>query len=275
MTRIMIQAAVTMNQLQNRLDMIGHNLANSETTGYKARTAEFSSLLFQQINHMNRFHDEGERLTPEGIRLGSGAKLGAIQPNMGEGSLQVTNRALDVALLGENYFFQILVQGDVSEEVQYTRDGSFYLSPQAADENQLMLVTKDGHPVLGANGPIELNRNFDQIYINDQGQVIVSIGSSEEVIDQIEVVAIERPMSLEAVGQNLFRVPDVALANADEWIQPIQTELEIVQAGSLESSNVDYIKEMTDLMLMQRAYQMNAQTITLNDQMLGLINQLR
>src|SRR5690625_1993965 len=125
MSRAMIQAAVTMNQLQQKLDVIGNNMANSQTTGYKSRQAEFSSLLSQQINNMSR--DGGaNRLTPDGVRVGSGARLGQVKNNLEMGSIKETDRALDVALYKKKHLFQIEVTVYGVTDGIFTRDGTFY-----------------------------------------------------------------------------------------------------------------------------------------------------
>src|SRR5690625_900139 len=162
--RVMGQAAVTMNQLQHQMDMIGHNLANSQTAGYKSRQAEFSNMLTQQITNLTDPENARGRLTPDGIRIGSGARLGTINNNLSLGSIQQTDRALDTVLLNENHFYQIQVDENGEQNIRYTRDGSFYLQPvnNGAD---VMLVTKDGHPVIGTNGPIQFAANFDSIHI--------------------------------------------------------------------------------------------------------------
>lgn len=276
MSRAMIQAAVTMNQLQHKLDVIGHNLANSQTTGYKARQTEFSSLLFQQINNLNHPANADGRLTPDGIRLGSGAALGAINSDLSIGSLNVTERALDTALLGNYYFYQIQVPVDDGTEIQYTRDGAFYLNP-TGDNNMLMLTTKDGHPVLGVDGPIMLADGFDHISISESGEVIVQRNQQTEVVGQIAVIEAIRPRLLESVGENMFRLPDLEMLDYDlaEIIQPLAATETVLRSGALENSNVDLAKQMTDLIMTQRSYQFNARTISMSDQMLGLINQLR
>lgn len=106
MSRTMIQAAVSMNQLQNKLDLIGNNLANSQTTGYKGRQAGFSSLLFQQMNNMTDSKNAEGRSTSDGVRIGSGVRLGATNKNMALGSIMETERGLDAALVRENDFFK-------------------------------------------------------------------------------------------------------------------------------------------------------------------------
>ncbi|MUK89684.1 flagellar hook-basal body complex protein [Ornithinibacillus sp. L9] len=272
MSRIMTQAAVTMNQLQNKLDLIGNNLANSDTTGYKTRNADFSSLLVQQINNMNNPANADGRLTPDGIRVGSGAKLGSINIDLSLGAIKETGRSLDVALQQSNHLFQIQVTENDVTETRYTRDGSFYLSPM--DNNQVMLTTKDGHPVLGANGPIVFADGFDEISISENGLINVRRGNQTELVGELETVEAIRPRLLEATGDNNFRLPNLAELGYQfgEIIQGVDPSL---RSGALENSNVDLSKQMSEMILTQRAYQFNARTISTSDQMMGLINQLR
>jgi len=266
----MIQASVTMNQLQKRLDTIGHNIANSNTTGYKARQSEFSSLLFQQIDNFNSPADNGNRNTPEGIRIGAGARLGAINSNLQTGSIITTDRALDTALLGENLFYQVQVTENNETETRYTRDGALYLNPVGNGQN-VMLTTRNGHPVLGVNGPIVFADNFEQITIRENGQVMVDYGTGTQVVGTLAIVETDRPRTLEATGNNLFRIPDTV----EGEIFQIPEGTTLLKNKALESSNVDLAQEMSELILTQRAYQMNARTITMSDQMQSLINQVR
>lgn len=271
----MIQAAVTMQQLQQKLDMIGSNIANSQTTGYKSRQADFSSLLFQQIDNLSDPASSEGRLTPDGIRVGSGAKLGGINVDLTLGSLRETDRPLDVALLQDNYLFQVEVtDGDVTE-THYTRDGSFYLNP--INNTTSMLTTKDGYPVLGENGPIVISEGFDSIHIQSDGQIIVGRGDQTEIAGTIQIVEAVRPRLLEATGQNFFRLPnlDELGYTMNEIIQEPDNDQNMLKSGALEQSNVDMAQQMTDMLMTQRSYQFNARTISMGDQMLGLINQLR
>ncbi|AIF44641.1 flagellar hook-basal body protein [Virgibacillus sp. SK37] len=277
MSRTMIQAAVTMNQLQSKLDLIGNNMANSETTGYKNRNADFSSLLFQQIDNLKDEANAVGRLTPDGVRIGSGAKLGTPSIDLKQGSITETGRALDTALLKENHFFQVQVTENGVSETQYTRDGAFYLSP--INNNQdVMLTDKNGNPIIGGNGSIIIPSGFDSIDIHPNGQVSVKRENQTETAGNITVVEAVRPRLLEASGNNTFRLP----ANMAELgyqpfevMQGVAPETEIIKSGALERSNVDISKEMTDLIMAQRSYQFNARTISMSDQMMGLINQVR
>src|SRR5699024_5007486 len=151
--RIMGQAHAAMTALQQKLDTIGHNLANSNTHGYKSRQVEFQSLLNQQINNLSDPSNSLNRSTPNGIRVGARAGLGSTNSNFSVGSLQSTGRPLDTALLNENHFYQIQVNDAGSNEIHYTRSGNFYLTP-VGNGNTVRLVTGDGFPVQGANGLI-------------------------------------------------------------------------------------------------------------------------
>jgi len=267
-------ATSTMNQLQNQMDMIAHNLANSNTTGYKERQAQFSNILSQQINNLTPADQAGPRRTPDGIREGIGSRLGATHVNTGIGAIQETNRELDVALLQENHFFQVQAEHNGQQEVQYTRDGSFYLQPIGNGQN-MMLVTKDGLPVLGENGAaIQFSGdNVQQLHINENGNIIVQRAGQNEVVGTLAISEAILPRSLEAVGDNQFRIPENVELN--DVIQAAQGEANMLQSGALETANVNMQDQMTQLINAQRSYQMNARSVTMSDQMQGLISQLR
>jgi flagellar basal-body rod protein FlgG len=272
----MIQAAVTMNQLQNKLDLIGNNLANSQTTGYKSREADFSSLLTQQINNVTSPQNAEGRLTPDGVRIGSGARLGSTNINLSLGTITETGRALDAALLQPNHFFQIEVTENGETETRYTRDGSFYLNPVNGNQD-LMLTDADGNTVIGESGPILIADGFDSITIQPNGQITVQRGNVTENAGSIAITEAVRPRILEAAGSNNFRLPDIEELGfaAEEILQAPLGNQELVRSGALENANVDMAKQMSDLLTTQRAYQFNSRTISMGDQMMGLINQLR
>ncbi|WP_079528248.1 flagellar hook-basal body protein [Halobacillus hunanensis] len=279
MNRTMMQASVTMGQIQHKLDIIGHNLANTNTPGYKSRQADFSSLLFQQIDN---FVSEGQeeaadetgtqnRLTPEGIRVGSGARVAHTNIDLSLGNLKKTDRALDVALLEDNHLFQLQVATENGFETQYTRSGNFYLS--VAGNGQVLLANADGLPVLNEDGqPIQLADNMEGMEIREDGAILVTRNGNTAVEAQLGIVEAIRPRVLAAAGNNRFSLPaDEALADG-AIIENVNGQL---QSGALETSNVDISKQMTDMLMAQRAYQFNARSISTSDQMMGLISQLR
>src|SRR5690625_281857 len=245
---MMIQAAVTMNQLQKQLDVIGNNIANTETTGYKARKTEFSSLLFDQINNLTDPANEQGRLTPDGIRVGSGARLRTTNFNLSEGHMVTTDRPLDTALIEPNSLFEIQVtENDVSER-RFTRDGAFYINP--INDAQVMLTTVDGHQVLGRDGnPIVFSSEFDNIDISETGTVTIQQGNLTLPVGELNVVTANRPRLLEAVGENQFRLPNLEELGMveDDIIQDTTMGLEVLQNHTLERSNVQLSEEMSEL----------------------------
>jgi flagellar basal-body rod protein FlgG len=279
--RSMITAANTMAQLQQQLDVISNNIANSNTAGFKRRETNFGELLAQQFTNLP--NDKATRLTPNGVRYGVGARLAETNVVLAQGALTKTDRALDVALAKEGQFFRVLVQGENgAQEIGYTRSGAFYLTPSAENPNELMLVTSDGHPVLDENNaPILLPEGFKNITISNNG-TITAVASDGRVMRRanIGITTILRPQLLQSVGDNIFTLPDLNALNVNEadvavnMTGNLRNQISMTQ-GALEQSNVDLGTELTDMMITERSYQLNARAISLSDQMLGLINGIR
>jgi flagellar basal-body rod protein FlgG len=272
----MITATNTMGQLQKQLDTIGHNLANIDTQGYKRTETSFSELVRQQFNNQTNALEETERVGELGIRQGTGARLGSSLV-FSQGSLKQTQRTLDIAFTVPNQFLQI----DVDGEIQYTRDGALYLSPTIDGTNRLMLTTAEGRQVLDENqNPIIFDDTFKELLISNDG-TITAVPKNDTELPQVfglGVVQVDRPQLLVQNGNNRYGLKDLG----DNQINDVLTFLDgalrgevSMQQGTLEMSNVDLSKEMTDLMISQRSYQMNAKSITMGDQMLGLINGVR
>jgi len=272
----MITASNTMAQLQKQLDIISNNVANIQTHGYKRREATFSDLMAQHVQNMGRPNAEVGRLTPNGIRLGVGAKLGQAKMVLTQGNVVSTDRMLDFAINSENQFFKVLTENGV----QFTRNGAFYLSP--VGDNQTLLVNSDGLPILDENNnQIVFNGPLKEISLSDEGQLVFTPDEGPQQTFAIGMIAVQKPQFLEQKGNNLLGLPEnfnqLNVLEADvytELVGALRTEINI-QQGSLEQSNVDLSKEMTDLLNTQRSYQFQARSITLADQMLGLINGIR
>jgi flagellar basal-body rod protein FlgG len=278
MNRTMIGATNTLNQLQKQMDIIGNNLANSDTNGYKRREAMFSELLFQQVNNQRDDKDNNGRLTPAGIRQGVGAKLSQSEINLAQGSLKATGRTLDFALTSRNQFFKVLVQGDDGAEVRYTRDGAFYANP--VGNGEMMLVNGQGHAILDENDNFitftEAEMNSQDIRLGDNGQL--TIGGMPF---NLGIVSVEKPQFMLQIGQNLLGLPEDLEGlgvNEDEILTnmngALRSNIGLAQS-SLEGSNVDIGKEMTDMLNVQRAYQFQSRSISMADQMMGLVNGIR
>lgn len=277
MNRIMHNATNTMYNLQKQLDLIGHNVANVDTIGYKNRSASFQELLAQQANNQPLGRYETMRQTPGGIRLATGAALSQTKLNLTQGALKTTSRMLDFALTKEDQFFNVQVSENGQTSTQYTRNGVFYLSP--INNSEVMLVTADGHPVLDSNGDqIILPENIKEVKLQPGGVLTASLNNGTAIARELGITQVVRPQMLEARPGSLFALPNEDIANANDIINNIngaQRNGIGLQQGMLEQSNVDLASELTEMTLMQRNYQFNAKSVQFADQMMGLVNGLK
>lgn len=277
MIRTMTTAVNTMNQLQNNIDIIGNNLSNLTTHGYKSNQASFQEMLYQQFN--NDKADKAPRETPAGIRYGVGAMLAQTQMNWKTGVLQPTDRNLDFALTEPKQYFNVIMQGPQGPETVYTRQGNFYLSPQG---NRVALVDGEGNAVADrAGNPITFAGPVDDFELGDGGTLIAKRADGTEQTVQLAVTRMERPNLMTRLSSTHFKLPD-NLEELNVTAADILTELTgaggdqpAIRQGALEGSNVDYQKEMTDLINVQRSYQFNSRSVSIADQMLGLVNNIR
>lgn len=280
MNRTMITATNTLTQLQKQLDIISNNMANVGTNGYKRREASFTDLIYQHFNNQPIAAGEANRLTPNGIRQGTGAKLAQAQLVMSQGSIKPTDRSLDTAFTKENQLYKVLVQTEAGSNVQYTRDGALYITPIA--ENELALVTGDGHFILDANeNPIYLTGEPKDYNIDANGRLVVTMTDDSSQTFELGVIQVNKPQFLESKGGNLYGLPlnfaqlDVPIEEViTELVGPLRSEIGL-QQFALEQSNVDLSKEMTDLITVQRSYQFQSRSVSIADQMMGLVNGIR
>lgn len=275
----MMTATNTLSQVQQQLDTISSNIANSNTHGYKAQQANFSEMLYQQFN--NDEYDRTVRDTPVGIRYGVGAQIGQIQSNQAQGSIQLTERDLDFALTTKNQYFNVLMQNDAGDvRTAYTRNGSFYVTPTEA--GIVTLVNSDGYQVADANGqPITFPDDVTQFTMDSDGTLVANYDNGATLTFQLGISSLQKPQVMEKLqGGTYIGLPE----NLDElgFTQAqVLTDLQGanrqvgIQKGALEMSNVDLSQEMTNLIQAQRSYQFNTRAVTIADQMLGLINGIR
>ncbi|WP_226675587.1 flagellar hook-basal body protein [Rossellomorea aquimaris] len=280
MNRTMITATNTLGQLQKQMDMIGHNLSNADTNGYKRRDASFSEMLVQQVKNQGVDRFEAGRLTPLGVREGNGARLSQSQLILNQGSLKATGRALDFALTSDRQFFKVLSQEDGSSAVRYTRDGAFFVSPTGNGE--AMLVNGSGLPILDENDNVmTFSEDASAFELGNNGVLTVRDSRGAEEQFNLGVVTIEKSQFLQQFGGNLLGLAenlDELGVTEDEVLTNVtggeRSGISMVQ-NSLEGSNVDISKEMTDMLNVQRSYQFQARSISLADQMMGLVNGIR
>ncbi|CAG9620186.1 flagellar hook-basal body protein [Sutcliffiella rhizosphaerae] len=277
MSRIMLNATNTMNQLQKQLDLIGHNIANVDTVGYKNRNATFQELLTQQNNNQALNQYETVRNTPLGIRLSTGAALSQTKLNLSQGAMRTTDRMLDFALTQEDQFFTVQVTENGQTSTQFTRNGVFYLS--SINNNEVMLVTAEGHPVLDSNeAPVILPENIKEIQLQPGGVITAELTNGQALARELGLAQVIRPQMLESRPGSLFALPAANIANPQDVLTLMQggARGDIgMRQGVLEQSNVDLATELTEMTLMQRSYSFNARSVQFADQMMGLVNGLK
>ena len=243
---------------QTRLSVISNNLANANTTGFKQSRAVFEDLLYQNVRQVGSQSTQNTKL-PSGLLLGTGVRTVATVNNHSQGNLIQTENTLDMAIQGRGYF-QIL-QPDGS--LAYTRDGSFQVN-EAGE-----MVTSGGYQLQPA---ITIPSNAQSVTIGSDGVVTVMLpGSSAATqVGNIQLADFQNPAGLQPMGGN--RYAESGASGSPQAGTPGLNGLGSVVQGSLESSNVNAVKEMVDLIETQRAYEMNSKAISTADQMLQYIN---
>lgn len=297
MNHSIINSVAGMRALQQRIDTLANNVANVDTNGFKRRDTTFSSLFARELQNQPKLEEEAGRLTPYHIRPGSGSRAVMTRYDYTPGNIERTNVPTHFAMEGPAFFqVQHRVNDDPDNpqyELRFTRDGSFTLDATR------QLVTSQGDLVLDANGePIIVPENHEfQVADKADGQAYIQFVNPNdpgETIDddrQLGVFYIRNPQALESVGDNqyvipeeLFDNPDNRLAITNQYVDALTGPNAIVapdginwavRQGSLETSNVDMIKEMTALMETQRTYQMSAKAISFTDRMMGITNDLK
>jgi flagellar basal-body rod protein FlgG len=291
MNHSMINSSVSMNGLMRKLDLLANNIANLNTDGFKKKEATFEDLL-TSIKQQNPKQELPGRLTPLGFTMGSGARLSQVQINMAQGTLRPTENPYDVAIEGDALFEIGLPvtdeNGDVTFEQAWTRNGAFRVSLIAGDSENGMLTTSDGSPVIGVDGEPVLVPNGREFVIDNQGNIITRDPSDPaaepETVATLRLVRATRPQMLETRGENMFVLP--GLINDPDQIAQLMQEIDMtlyvegqtpirLRQGYLEGSNVDLPAEMSELIQVQRAFQLNARALSSSDTMMNVVNNLR
>ncbi|AZN38554.1 flagellar hook-basal body protein [Paenibacillus albus] len=272
MNSSIVNAMVSMNGLQQKLDLLADNIANVNTVGYKRKQGTFEDLLTTLKEQPEAFNQPG-RLTPLGFSQGWGSRLTMVQPDFSQGPLQQTDQPYDVAIEG-NALFEVTV--DDSGHLGYTRGGSFQTSLTRDGRN--ILATKEGYPVSSVDGkPIEIPPDMKMVSVDAEGKVVGTKTTGEIVtLGQFKLVQVDKPALLSQVADNLFAIGDGV--NVTDVLHPVAANAEnkiAIKQGFLEQSNVVLADEMTELISVQRAYQLSAKAVTSSDTMMGLANNLR
>lgn len=281
MNRGMMTSAVSMNAIQKAMDTVSNNLSNMDTTGFKQRDAVFSSLLEQNYTNQPDATLSLNRDTPLGLRQGTGSRVASTNMDNSEGTLQQTGRSLDVALTQPDQFFTVqTATNNGSMETRYTRDGAFYVQPNATNLNLMNLVTQDGSFVLDQNGKaiqIPAGANVTKIQIDQTGTVQETLNNgTTQSYGKLGVVSISKPQLLTSAGDTAYTLPNLTTLNVPSgnvWSRVAPQNVHL-QTASLEGSNVSLTDGMTQLTELQRSYQLNARAVQVSDEMMNLINNI-
>ncbi|MCJ8140560.1 flagellar basal-body rod protein FlgG [Falsirhodobacter halotolerans] len=255
-------AATGMAAQQMRVDVVSHNLANMSTTGYNARRADFADLHYQQLTRPGTIAAEDGTMLPTGVQLGLGVRPASVSVVLAQGSLAMTGGDLDVAIEGAGYLEVTLPDGTAG----YTRDGALKRSAEG------LIVTADGHEV--APG-IVIPDETRSLSINASGEVYAYFSDQvqPQLLGQMNLVGFTNAKGLEAIGSNLLR--ETEASGPPLAATPGQDGLGTLRQGYLEESSVDAVREVTELIKAQRAYELNSKVITAADQMLSATVQTR
>jgi flagellar basal-body rod protein FlgG len=254
-------AATGMQAQQTNMDVIANNLANASTAGFKKARAEFEDLMYQTIKEPGQATGRNS-VTPTGVQEGLGVKTSAIQRDLSSGNAIVTKNPLDMQIEGSG-FFQVLTPDG---QIAYTRDGQFKKdgSGKVIDKNGNSLIPETSIPADAVG-----------IEIASSGEVRIIQGLNDQPrqIGQIDIATFVNPAGLKAVGKNLFL--QTPASGQPVTVRPGLQGSGYISQGQIESSNVNIVDEMVNMITAQRSYETNSKVIQASDQMLQTVNNLR
>lgn len=266
MLRSLYSGVSGMKNHQVRMDVIGNNIANVNTYGFKSARCNFQDLLSQSLRSPSAGDGTVGGVNPG--QVGLGMTVAGIANNMGQGATQTTGRTLDLAIDGNGYFMIKKNSGDDDEEAFYTREGVFYL------DNHGDLVNSNGYYVCGEDGAIihvsDEPETISSLNISNTGMITVTDSSGTTDVDQIGLGTFANETGLVKCGQNLYQAStasgavEMNIAGTDDT-GVVNSR---INSGYLEMSNVDLTDEFVSLITTQRGYQASARTITTSDEML-------
>ncbi len=252
-------AATGMEAQQLNLNTIANNLANVNTPGFKRSKIEFQDLLYQKPRESGT-DGGGGNLVPTGIEIGNGSRVAATSKVFTQGQLSQSGEKFDIALQGDGFYEVQRPDGTIA----YTRDGSFKLNAQG------QVVTSDGLPILSGFQPIPPGATA--VTVSEDGNVTVQTADGNQTF-RLTLARFANPAGLRSMGGNLYE--ETAASGAPEIGQPGEAGFARTLQGYVESSNVNIVEEMVNLIVAQRAYEINSKSIQASDEMLQNIAQLK
>ncbi len=262
MLKSLYTTATGMKAQQTMVDMIANNIANVNTAGFKKSQASFEDLFYVTLQSPGLAKGAGDAAVPIGTQIGSGTRLNGTTKVFTTGTLEITERNLDVAVDGDGFFAVTLPDGSVG----YTRDGNFHLNADGK------LVTGSGNVVLPE---ISMPSDTLEISIDPEGRVSVRTAGnpdSSTLLGQLNLHRFVNPSGMLAVGANVLRPTEAS--GAPITGTPGSTGLGLLKQGFVERSNVQIVNELVNLIVAQRAYEVNSRAIQASDQMLSTATNL-
>lgn len=255
-------AATGMQAQQRNVEVISNNLANMNTTAFMRRRTEFHDLLYQNLRRVGGTSSDAGTVVPSGVQLGLGVKLAAVYRIHEQGNLSATDNTFDLSIQGKGFFQIRLPTG----ETAYTRDGTFQLNADGE------IVTHDGYAVQPG---ITVPNNAIDVTINSSGEVLAKIEGQVNLqnVGQLQTAVFPNEAGLQAHGDNLY-LETPASGNPSTGT-PGSTGFGSVLQGFLETSNVNAVEEISNLISAQRAYEMNSKVIQTSDEMMGTLTSIR
>lgn len=242
---------------QTQMSVVSNNLANVNTTGFKRSNAIFQDLLYQNVRQAGGQSSQNTQL-PSGLMLGTGTRVVATEKQYTQGNIVQSSNPLDVAIQGRGFFQVLMPDGTVA----YTRDGSFQMDAQG------QLVTSTGYQVQPA---ITIPTGAQGITIGNDGTVSVSVAgqSAPTQVGTLQLADFVNPAGLQPIGNNL--AVETASSGSPQTGTPGLNGLGQTLQGSLETSNVNVVEELVNMIETQRAYEMNSKAVESTDEMLKFI----
>jgi len=247
---------------QLNVEVLSNNIANMNTTGFKRSRAEFQDLLYQTQRRVGSTSSDSGTVVPAGVQVGLGVKTAAVYMVAEQGNLESTENTFDLAIQGEGWFKIKLPDNSTA----YTRSGSFQIGPDGE------IVTADGYTV---DPGINIPAGAIDVTINPTGEVLVKIAGqvTDTNAGQITLSKFPNSAGVQAVGDNLFRETPASGNPSDGT--PGSDGYGTLLQGFLETSNVNTVAAITNLIRAQRAYEMNSKVIQTSDEMLNTLNRMR
>ncbi|MBT4889858.1 MAG: flagellar basal-body rod protein FlgG [Rhodospirillales bacterium] len=255
-------AATGMMAQQRNVEVVSNNLANMNTTSYMRRRTEFHDLLYQNLRRVGSSSSDSGTIVPSGVQIGLGVKLAAVYRIHEQGNLTATDNTFDLAIQGEGFFEIELPSGGTG----YTRDGTFQLNANGE------MVTHDGYAVQPG---ISIPSDAIDVTINSSGEVLAKIQGQVALanVGQLSISTFPNPAGLQAEGGNMFT--ETPASGAATTGNPGESGVGTLLQGFLETSNVNSVEEISNLISAQRAYEMNSKVIQTSDEMMGTIANMR